>query len=251
LQTCATAVGNKLSPEQGIKLIMGGNAWGMMMFAEFPRKSTKLKQEAADILATLKSQLAETLPEEQRQSFNALKIAGVELLNEEDLSKAKTGVALGALVKPEAGLLSDRDTARPYAGITIRGLKVQESLPPATLHWYDRWGFEELKTKLGAKDEIQSAQFEQPPDLSSPLDPALAVFTILGNARINDQDNMSGETWTDINSELCEYVNSIRGNRLGHAPINHFISNILYSSDAYRDFLNTLAEINNNYKDGK
>jgi hypothetical protein len=221
------------------------------MFAEFPRKSTKLKEEAANILAALKKRLSETLSEEQRPPFDALKIAGVELLNEEDLSKAKTGVALGALVKPETGLLSDKDLARPYTGITIRGLKVEESLPPETLNWYDRWGFEELKTRLGAMDEIQSAEFEQPTDLSGPLDPALVVFTILGNARINDQDNMPGETWTDINSEVCEYVNSIRGNRLGHAPINHFISNVLYPSDAYRDFLDTLAEINNNYKDSQ
>jgi hypothetical protein len=249
VQACAAAVDNKLTPNQGIKLIMGGNAWGMMMFAELERSHVRLKEEAETILSLLKSQVRAELLEELRPYLNDLRIASVDLLNEEDLSKAKTAVALGALLKSETGSSSDKETARPYTGVTIRELDIVEGLPAATVRWHDRWGFSELRRKFNNEmDEIRSVNFQQPQELDKPYDPVLTIFTSLGNVGRNSQDNLPGETWSDVNSELCEYIFSLRGTDVGRAPINHFLSAILYPEDAHRDFLNVLAEVNGNYK---
>lgn len=249
VQACAAAVDNKLTPKQGIKLIMGGNAWGMMMFAELTRSHVPLREESETILTLLKNQVAEHLPEEQRGYLSDLKIASVDLLNEEDLSKAKTAVALGALLQPETGSSSTKESARPYTGVTIKEMQVVDGLPAATVSWHDRWGFSELRRKFNNEiDEIRSVEFEQPQEMDRAYDPLLSIFTSLGNVGRNSQDNLPGETWSDVNSELCEYVSSRRGTDVGRAPINHFLSVILYPEDAHRDFLNILAETNGNYK---
>jgi hypothetical protein len=249
LQACAAAVNGGSTPQAGIKLIMGGNAWGLMMFAELKRKSNELRAEAENILALLKKNLKGALDEEQFKLVEGLRVAGVELLNEEDLSKAKTAVALGALMKLGTGTLSDKDRARPFAGMTIGGFKV-DSFDPTTLRWYDRWGFAELREKLGGSvDEVQSVTFEHAQDPEKPFDPVMSVFTSLGNVRRNDQDNMPGETWRDINAEVGEFIRQVKGNRLGPAPINHFVSSVLYPDDpGQRDYLDTLAQANGNYK---
>lgn len=249
LQACAAAVSGGVTPQSGIKLIMGGNAWGLMMFAELRRKSSDLRAEAENILALLKKTLRGSLDEPQYKFIDGLKIAGVELLNEEDLSKAKTAVALGALMKLGTGTLSDKDRARPFTGVTVKGLRV-DSFDPTTLLWHERWGFADLREKLGgAVDEVQSIRFEEAEDHDEPFDPVLSVFTSLGNVRRNDQDNMPGETWQSINAELCEFIRQVRGNRLGSAPINHFISSVLYPDDpGQSDYLDTLARVNGNYK---
>ncbi len=249
VQASAAAVDNKLTPKQGIKLIMGGNAWGMMMFAELARSHVPLQEEAETILTLLKNRVITNLPEEQRPYLNDLKIASVDLLNEEDLSKAKTAVALGALLQPESGSFNTKESAHPYTGITIRDMHLVEGLSAATLCWHDRWGFSELRRKFNNEiDEIRSVDFEQPQELDRPYDPVLSIFTSLGNVGRTSQDNLPGETWSDVNSELCEYLSSLRGTDLGRAPINHFLSAILYPDDAHRDFLNILAETNGNYK---
>jgi hypothetical protein len=250
LQACAAAVNGGATPQAGIKLIMGGNAWGLMMFAELKRKSVELRAEGENILALLKKNLESSITEEQFRVVDGLKIAGVELLNEDDLSKAKTAVALGALMKLGTGTLSDKDRARPFAGLTINGLKV-DSFDPMTLHWYERWGFSELREKLGGSvDEVQSVSFEQGKDPERPYDPVMSVFTSLGNVRRNDQDNMPGDTWRDINAEMGEFIRQVKGNRLGPAPINYFVSSVLYPADpGQRDYLDTLAQANGNYKD--
>lgn len=246
LQACAAAVDNQVSPEDGIKLILGGNAWGLMLFAELPRSSKKLKEEAQQILRLLKKQLAESLSDDERQYLDGLEIFGVELLNENTLSKAKTDVAVGAL-NADHNRRSESDETLPYSGITVRNLKVNK-FEPTTIRWRDRWGFEEFKRKLGFMDQITSTQFEQPKGLRKPLDSVLSVFTCLGNISSNSEDNMPDETWRDINAELCENIARLKGNRLKASPINHFLSAVLYPEDEQRDFLDTLAEENGSYK---
>jgi hypothetical protein len=246
LQACAAAVDNQVAPEDGIKLILGGNAWGLMLFAELPRSSKKLKEEAQQILRLLKSRLLRSVADDERQYLEGLEIFGVELLNENTLSKAKTDVAVGAL-NTDNDERNDTDKTLPYSGITVRNLRINK-FEPTTIQWRDRWGFEEFKDKLGFMDQITTTQFEQPKGLRTPLDSVLSVFTCLGNVSSNTEDNMPGETWRDINAELCENIARLKGNRLKASPINHFLSAVLYPEDEQRDFLDTLAEENGSYK---
>jgi hypothetical protein len=246
LQACAAAVDNKVTPEDGIKLILGGNAWGLMLFAEFRRDNRKLKEEAHQILQLLKKQLIESLPDDERPILQGLEVFGVELLNETNLSKAKTDVAVGAL-NADHDRRSDTEETLPYSGITIKNLRVNK-FEPTTIRWRDRWGFEEFKRRFGFMDQITSTQFEQPKGMRTPLDPVLSVFTYLGNVSSNREDNMPGETWRDMNAELCGNISQLKGNRLKITPINHFLSAVLYPEDEQRDFLDTLAEANGSYK---
>lgn len=246
LQACAAVAAEDLTLEDGITLILGGNAWGLMMFAEFGRRSDQFIAEAAGILRLLQKQMAESVPAEKQPYLAALKITGIELLNENDLSQAKTDVAVGALLA-DGSARTGKGGARPYAGITLRGLKINE-FDPATIAWYDRWGFEELVQKFGPMDKIRSLTFEQPKGLGKPLDPALSIFTCLGNTSSNNVDNMPEATWRDMNGELCAQVTSTEGNRLAVTPINFFMSQILYPEDEQRDFLDILAEENGDFK---
>jgi hypothetical protein len=61
---------------------------------------------------------------------------------------------------------------------------------------------------------------------------------------------MPTTAWTTINGRLGDFVSSLRGNveRLEVSPINHFLSEVLYSKKAANDYLDTLAEVNGNYK---
>ncbi|HZH30736.1 MAG TPA: hypothetical protein VEY11_08225 [Pyrinomonadaceae bacterium] len=246
LQTCAAAVSQKVTLINGIKLILGGNAWGLMLFAEFPRSTEKLQEEAREILKLIKRQLADTVYGDERECLDALEISNIELLNEDDLSKAKTSVALGALnAGSDAG--SHRKDTTPYAGVTIRELKIND-FNPATIRWCDRWGFNEFKETFGFMDQVTDADFEKPQDLRKPLDPVLSVFTFLGNVARNDQDNMPENTWTNINGEISKDISQMRGDRLDVPPLNHFVSSVLYPDNVQRDFLDTLAERNGNYK---
>jgi hypothetical protein len=272
LQACAAAVDGKLTLNAGLKLVLGGNAWGLMMFAGWERKSSVVKREAEEILTLLKRYLAEAirqslvrgrpegqsdeeLEEQFREHFKhieGLRVTGVELLNEDDLSKAKTAVALGALMRLGAGGAGEREGTRPFTGVTLERLEVNHS-DGETVRWHERWAFEEFRRKFGSSDEIKNIKFEVTGNLEEPFDPVLTVFTLLGNSGRRDRDNMPGEGWHKINGALCEFIRSIEGNRLGASPINHFVSSLLYPQDAAdHDFLDTLAKINGNYKkDGR
>lgn len=245
LQACAAVAAEELTLEDGITLILGGNAWGLLMFGEFGRRSDQFIAEAAGILRLLQKQMAESLPPNKQPYLAALEVTGMELLNESDLSRAKTDVAVGAL-SADGSTRAGKGGARPYTGSTLRGLQIN-NFEPATITWHDRWGFEELAQKFGPMDKIRSLTFEQPKGLRKPLDPALTVFTCLGNTSRNDVDNMPETTWRDMNGELCQNVTSTEGNRLAVAPI-FFISKILYPEDEQRDFLDILAEENGDFK---
>ena len=88
-----------------------------------------------------------------------------------------------------------------------------------------------------------------PDDLEKPFSPVLSAFTAVGNVN-NHQDNMPSTAWISINGRLAEFVSSLAGKmeRLEVSPINHFLSEVLYSKKAGNDYLDTLAEVNGNYK---
>lgn len=246
LQACAAVVNQKIKLDNGIKLILGGNAWGLLLFAELPRSDSKVQKEAEDILALLKKSLVNVVTDEERVCLEALKILSVQLLNASDLSKAKTGVAVGAL-DAEKSVGGDKDRRVRYAGVTIKDLRIN-NFDALTVRWCERWGFEEFKGRLGPMDEINSSDFDLPQDLRKPFDSVLSVFASLGNTNRNDQDNMPQTVWTNINAEAGRNITSMRGGRLESSPISHFISDVLYPDDTQRDFLDTLAEENGNFK---
>ena len=251
LQACAAAVDHKIKLSSGISLILGGNGWGLMMFAEFARDSTRLKEEAETILKTLKAKLAGQATDEDRQYLDALKISNLILLNEDNLSKAKTNVALGALNADSSRRNGDRSTTMPYTGVTLEELSLSRA-NPRTIRWCERWGIASFKEKFPGVEQVEDGSFTVPEDLERPFDAVLQAFTSIGNVRHHDQDNMPAEAWTNINGRLAEFVSSLRGNveRLEFSPINHFLSEVLYSKKASRDYLDTLAEVNGNYRTG-
>ena len=249
LQACAAAVDHRIKLSSGINLILGGNGWGLMLFAEFPRISVRLRDEAQAILKSLKTQLAEHTSPEERAYLDGLKISNLVLLNEDNLSKAKTNVALGALNADRVRGVGDRSNTMPYTGVTLEDLQLSGA-NPQTIRWCERWGSASFKEKFPGVEQVEDGTFTVPEDLERPLSPVLSAFTSIGNVRNQDQDNMPATAWTNINGRLAEFVSALRGNieRLEVSPINHFLSEVLYSKKAANDYLDTLAEVNGNYK---
>jgi hypothetical protein len=249
LQACAAAVDQKLKPASGINLILGGNGWGLMLFGEFERVSGHLEEEARRLLKLLKEKLAAVATDAEREYLDALKIYNLILLNEDNLSKAKTNVALGALNAARGRTSRDRASTLPYAGLTLEGLEVSGSLP-ATIRWCERWGAQSFKDKFPGVEQVENGTFAAPENLESPLSAVLSVFTSIGNVRAGDGDNMPPDAWTSINGRIEDFVSSLSGRieRLEMSPINYFLSEVLYSRKANKDFLDTLAQVNGNYR---
>lgn len=249
LQACAAVVDQKIKLSSGINLILGGNGWGLMLFGEFPREGIRFKEEAQAILKTLKAQLGEHVTVEEREYLDALKVSSLMLLNEENLSKAKTNVALGALNADRVRGMGDRSTTMPYTGVTLVDLQLSGA-NPETIRWCERWGSASFKEKFPGVEQVEDGTFAVPNDLEKPFSSVLSAFTSIGNVRSQDQDNMPHTAWTNINGRVGEFVASLRGNveRLEVSPINHFLSDVLYSKKASNDYLDTLAEVNGNYK---
>lgn len=245
LQACAAAVERKLLLEDGLNLILGGNGWGLMFFAEFERKGQRIAEESERILQLLKRHLSPTLNGEEQQRLDKIKRITVKLLNETNLSKAKIDVALGALNAEQSNTNGERTA--PYSGITMTELKIN-SFAPSDVRWCERWGFDEFTRRFGAMDQVKSIKFERPSSLREPFDSVLSVFTSLGNTSRNDKDNMPPETWHDINGKLCDSIVRDKDNKLRTSPLNHFISAVLYPEDEQGDFLDILAEENGNFK---
>jgi hypothetical protein len=249
LQACAAAVDQKLKPSSGLNLILGGNGWGLMLFGEFERVSGQLEEEAKRLLKLLKEKLAAIATEPEREYLDALKIYNLILLNEENLSKAKTNVALGALNASRGRTSRDRTSTLPYAGFTLEGMELSGS-KPATIRWCERWGAQSFKEKFPGVEQAEDGTFATPENLEVPLSDVLSVFTAVGNVRAGDGDNMPGEAWTNMNGRVEDFVASLSGRveRLEVSPINHFLSEVLYSRRAAKDFLDTLAQVNGNYR---
>ncbi|MBA3240543.1 MAG: hypothetical protein H0T60_04880 [Acidobacteria bacterium] len=242
LQVCAAVVHEKLSLASGINLVLSGNGWGLLLFADLSRKSDALRDEATFVLNLLTSQLKQTLAEDERQYLDALKIFEMRLLNKKDLSTAKTSVALGALKKNDAQPNGD-EFRRPFSGITVNGLRIDKSSPIA-VRWWERWGLAEFRQKLNNTGlvNISKADFELPSDTEKPIDPVLGVFTLLGNFSGGGEDGLPASTWKSMNHGVRDYVRGMQGKNVQGSPINHFLSNVLYAQDEREDFLDKLAE---------
>lgn len=276
LQVCAAVVSEKLKLSSGVNLILSGNGWGLLLFADVSRRSTMLGSEATFVLDLLKRELTPTLDEAQQQSLEALKISQVWLLNKENLSVAKTSVALGALseiprdpqsvnLSPDQGAsipgtiqINDESNStqngkvrrNPFAGVSVKNLSINGA-PPQTIHWYERWGMDEFKQKFGAGNvNISSATFEMPADTERPLDVTLGVLTQLGNFSGGEKDRLPPSEWKSMNNELGnQYVRRMSGRNVQGTPVNYFVSNVLYAQDSsFRDFLDELAKVHGHYK---
>jgi hypothetical protein len=233
----------------GIKLVLGGNAWGLMVFGEMSRSTETLEELAIEILDLIKRNLTEDLPENKRPFLTNLRIAEIVLLNKEKLSEAKTAVARGALTDLDIG-----DTEQPrgnqdvqaYAGITLRQLSINK-LTPFDLLWHDLWGSKGFKEKTRKRvGEIQSFEFTRSRDLDQP-NSVLSIFTSLGNSADAETDLTPEQEWVNINSRLQEHSSYVHADELKTAPINSFISEVLYPEKKDHRFLNVLAAKNRSF----
>jgi len=255
LQACAAAVAHKLTLSNGIKLVLGGNGWGLLLFAEWKRSSQLLHAEANGILQLLKANLLENATEEEKPFLEKVHLMGVALLNERNLSEAKNSVALGALDALETDAVPTN--TEPYAGININNLQINNA-ETKTVRWSERWSFLKFAELFGNMRQINSARFEHPEELNRPIDANLAVFTGLGNTSRIGEDNMPADQWQQMNGELigCITQMTVEGGKLvvagsdnertSSAPFNFFLSRVLYPVNANRDFLDTLADTNGN-----
>ncbi|MEW6733924.1 MAG: rod shape-determining protein, partial [Acidobacteriota bacterium] len=186
IQGCAAVVDNEVIVPNGFRLILSGNGWGLLMFAELRRAAKPLLDEAEDILKRLKKAMLPTLSEEKKPYLEQLRVSGVELLNERDLSNAKTSVAKGALkLLPRNGgrepgrVQIINGNATPYTGITIEQVKINK-FNPTTVHWYDRWGTQYLCAKIDKKvDEFKHLEVVVANNNHHTL-LLLSIFTCLG-----------------------------------------------------------------------
>ncbi len=158
-------------------------------------------------------------------------------------------MALGALNADRVRGIGDRNTTMPYTGVTLEELQMSNA-NPQTIRWCERWGSTSFKKKFPGVEQIEDGSFTVPDDLEKPFNPVLSAFTAIGNVRNQDQDNMPATAWTNINGRLTEFVSTLRGNveRLEVSPINHFLSEVLYSKKASNDYLDLLADVNGNFK---
>lgn len=253
LQACAAVVDKKLTLKDGLRLTLGGNAWALMMFAEFRRSKQELKKESEEILGVLKDHLLSYVTEDEKQFVEQLHVFDIQLLNEQDLSEAKTAVAKGALLDLERDSLrteTSEESARPYTGITMKNLRINRLDRTITVRWCDRWAFETLKEKLPDSkglSQIESIEFEPLENYRGPLDPLLSIFTCLGNIAGYNIDQMQPEVWFKINALLHRGDAYLENRKPKYAPVNYFLCSVLYPERDH-DYLDELAEGNETYK---
>jgi len=249
LQACAAAVDKELDVSNGIKLVLGGNAWGLMVFGEMRRSTETLEELAVEILDLIKSNLTEGLPEKKRAFLTNLTIAEIVLLNKEKLSEAKTAVARGALTDLDTGGTEQprgNQDVQAYAGISLSQLSINK-LTPFDLLWHDLWGSKGFKAKTGKRiSEIQSFEFARSRELKQP-NSVLSIFTSLGNSTKPEDDLTPEQEWVNINSRLQERSSYVHADELKTAPINSFISEVLYPEKKDHRFLNLLAAKNKSF----
>lgn len=251
LQACATVINQKLTLSNGINLILGGNGWGLLLFAELPRKSSVLLREAKDILNLLKEKLVDRVSEEERSLLDKIYIESVDLLNETSLSNAKTSVALGALYDGSKNT-SVSDTA-PFTGINVPDLEINGS-DPKTLRWCDRWSYDAFRDKFGRFEDIKTRKFGEPEEIKDPMDDILSVFTAVGNSSNFGKDNSPDGFWGKLNPLIIKSVTDklqTEGLRLNLVPINYFLSEILYRSESANNLLDRLADTNLDGNEGE
>jgi hypothetical protein len=235
LQACAAVANDpKLSPSQ-LYLVLGGNAWGLLMFAGWERSKDTLKPIAEQILAKVKIELLPLYANDAKlkSRLERLSIFDVELLNQNELSQAKTAVATGAL---KSGGLRSLVPA-PFAGITLNGIKLNDK-PSLKLRWSDRWGLSDFKKMMRLSlaedgwDHITNLEISQPDKPAEAIHPAVSLFTKLANLS-GTSDTATAKQLNGINGRLSTGATYLEENHLGRqSPINYFVSEILYSGGA-------------------
>jgi hypothetical protein len=251
IQSCAlVASSEEISATRGIRFILGGNGWGLLLFAGWHRSSGFLKSQVRQLLALLKENLEQRVSEEEFKAISNIEISDVDLLNHKNLSDVKTNVVLGAL-EARKGQTSKLGESAPFAGITVRHLKIND-YQRETVHWCERWNMAVLSAKLkddngrtALFDKIKAVESALPVHQDKPLDDILAVFTSIGNESNLREDNMPDNEWTKMNGALTENIKEMQVNneRLTNVPINDFLTRVLYSLKTY-DYLDKLAEVN-------
>ena len=266
LQACAVAVADKERiklHDKSINLIFGGNGWGLLLFAGWQRNAEELQAEAQKVLEKIIPRLLETLTDDKdKEILKKLAIGSVDLLNANNLSKAKTSVARGALNGGDANLLAKEST--PYVGMTIAEMSLNDS-SAQSVDWYERWSLPNL-VRLFEKDmeTISTRRVGLPVSLEQPFSKVLSVFTALGNAsdigadisydgmwrKINGQINGGLQKFVIKNKKPTITIDESTKETVTFVPLNYFLSEILYSQETDATTpLDKLAE--KNFSNGK
>lgn len=223
LQAAGAAVERRLGREQlphGIHLVLGGNAWGLLLFADFERSGQALLTEAETLLDRLKAR-ASGLPPEAAACLHDLHIHDVTLLNEGDISRAKTNVPIGAL--SVAGNQHRGRRTAPFTGLNLAQVVLSDGLHdygPQSVNWFDRWSEADLKRRFGMEADADIRQVSiRPPGTNAPLDALLTLFTSRGKS-----DLLPEKKWPTINGYLA-------GGKHYPAltPLAVFVTGVLYA----------------------
>ncbi len=250
IQLAALIVNQKINPDRGIRFILGGNGWGLLLFAGWRRSSEILKTQLNQLLMLLKEKYKTILSDEEYTFIEKMKITDIDLLNYRNFSEGKTKVALGALNAANQEL--NLGITSPLTGINVKKLQINE-FEEANIDWSERWNVQTLRDKLKDKEgrnaifeAIEKAELLEGSEPNAPLDGILSIFTAIGNESNLRVDNMDPNEWTKMNGKLIEKIREMQVNneRLTDAPINQFLSEILYGMQSY-DYLDNLADINN------
>jgi hypothetical protein len=232
----------------GFHLILGGNAWGLLMFAEFERSDEYLLRQADRILQILKEILLAHADEKDKKRLEKLKVTRVDLLNVEDLATAKTAAALGAL-KVTTALEQSSEKLAPYAGINIAGLKLNRLDKSIQIAWKQRWSLETIndlmKLSLETIDELMITGASS---LRHPFDPLLSLFSRLGNPAQPHIDPLPEDEWERINAALIRGEDYLEQGELKYSPLQIFLTRILYPEKTAHPSLEKLAEVTGHFK---
>lgn len=225
LQAAGAVVERRLGRDQlphGIHLVLGGNAWGLLLFADFERSGQALLEEAEAILERLKGRARSSgmLPEDAA-CLHDLHIHDVTLLNEGDISRAKTNVPIGALSVATAQTVGRRTA--PFAGVNLTQVILSDGAHeygPQTLNWFDRWSEADLKRRFGMETDTDIRQVSvRSPGTSAPLDALLTLFTARGAS-----DLIPEKKWPTINGYLAS------GRHYpAMTPLAVFVTGVLYA----------------------
>ncbi|MGQ9897131.1 MAG: rod shape-determining protein [Acidobacteriota bacterium] len=224
IQAAGAVVEQRLGRNQlphGIHLVLGGNAWGLLLFADFERSGQALLAEAETLLERLKARASGTMLPEAAACLHDLHIHDVTLLNEGDISRAKTNVPIGAL-SVATGQTRSRRTA-PFTGVNLVQVGLSDGVDeraPQSLNWFDRWSEADLKRRFGMETDTDIRQVTiRPPGANTPLDTLLTLFTSRGNT-----DLITEKKWTTING----YLTSGR-HYPAMTPLAVFLTGVLYA----------------------
>jgi len=224
LQAAGAAIERRLGRDQlphGIHVVLGGNAWGLLLFADFERSGQALLAEAETLLDRLKTRASGSLLPEAAACLHELHIHDVTLLNEGDISRAKTNVPIGALAVASSQNLSRRTA--PFTGVNLAQVVLGDGAQeygPQSVNWFDRWSEADLKRRFGMETDVDIRQVNiRLPGANAPLDVLLTLFTSRGNT-----DLIPEKRWPTINGYLS-------GGRHYPAmtPLSVFVTGVLYA----------------------